>query len=100
MGLITTTGEVMGRKNGLLWLRIAWHKGTHKILTLNEKWLPHGSKSARWVNIEYDPKSIQSRDDGLIPTLSGWTGEVRFLGVVQDEETAEDRGTDEVGGPS
>ena len=95
MGLITTTGEVKGRKNGLLWLRIATAKGSHKILTLNDKWLPHGSKRAKIVNIEYDPRSIQPRDDGLVPHLSGWTANVRFISVVtEDEGPEEDRGSD------
>ncbi len=100
MGVITTTGKILGRKNGLLWLRISASKGTYKILTLNDSWLPHGSKSAEWVNIEYDPKSIVSRDDGLIPTMSGWTGNIRFISVVSDKETEEDSGPDEVGGSS
>ncbi len=95
MGLITTTGEVKGRKNGLLWLRIETPYGSHKILTLDDSWLPYGSKRARIVNIEYDPKSIQPRDDGLIPHLSGWTADVRFISVVRENEgPEEDRGSD------
>jgi hypothetical protein len=95
MGLITTTGEIMGRNRTTLWLRIPAAKGTHKILTLNDAWLPHGSKRAKVVNIEYDPKSIMPRDDGLIPHLSGWTGNVRFISVVRENEgSEEDRGPD------
>ncbi len=100
MGVITTTGKVLGRKNGLLWLRISASSGAYKILTLNDEWLPHGSKRAEWVNIEYDPKDIVPRDDGLIPALSGWTGNIRFISVLSDKEAEEDNGSDEVGGSS
>ena len=98
---IVTTGEILGRKNGLLWLRIEWRKGTFKILTLDDKWLPHGSKTAKIVKIEYDPKSIMPRDDGQLPQFSGWTGDVKLLDVIESNQgTEEDRGPDEVGGAS
>ncbi len=87
---ITTQAEVLGRKSGLLWLRIPAKQGTYKILTLNDKWLPHGSKRAKLVTVRYDPKSIVPRDDGLIPHLSGWTGNVELVDVISDQETEED----------
>ena len=85
----------MGRKNGRLWLRILWNVGTHRILTLDDDWLPHGSKTAKIVKIQYDRKSIRPRDDGELPMLAGWTGEIELLDVIERYGgTEEDQGTD------